>query len=276
MSFLGLHQGIPPLKPGSGGTPSLTTQALDILTSYGASMWLPGDTSFEENKTLSDGSGALAINGDPVGWAKNITGVGSAVQATTANKPILTLDSGVYHWNFDGINDGLALPAALLDSALTMFCVYMIDLPAVAPASTQIIAGYYGGGSERAMVCFLSTGILRPYCLNRDTAGNALNTGSTFSARTGGETVVIAARKTGTSQRVSLRGSVNASEVATDTNGSISTYTANTGNIGQANSGSNFSGDIRGAIIGNGNISDAELNTLGSFLAERNNITLIA
>ena len=61
------------------------TRALALLRSKGGHMYLAGPA----NRIASDGSGSVAVTGDPIGWARNLAGDSAAIQATTAAKPKL-------------------------------------------------------------------------------------------------------------------------------------------------------------------------------------------
>lgn len=67
------------------GAPSALTQALSTLRSKGGQMYLAGPA----NRIASDGQGPIAVDGDPIGWARNLAGDSAATQAARRSQPKL-------------------------------------------------------------------------------------------------------------------------------------------------------------------------------------------
>lgn len=107
---LPFHKLLQTLNSGS----SIGSAAVAILASYGtdAHIYLPGIGAFDGytlGNWLDSGGTTPATVDNPVGLVQDAIGTIHASQGTTANKPILRKPSNNYYWEFDGVNDSLAL-----------------------------------------------------------------------------------------------------------------------------------------------------------------------
>jgi len=196
--------------------------------------------------------------------AQEIPGV-HARQATTANKPILRLNSGKYSWQFDGSNDYLSLGAPLFQ---------MSD-------DHCVIAGFKADAANKYIFSQSHSGTATQCCSLRvdasgypgavwidDAPANALPTATTSCI---GLNTVATAIKIGNAKR--LR--VNGVQAGATNNTALGVGTTNSYSIGCLNvSSCNFQGSIYPVIAIKGTVSDADLLTLERFVGQLSGVSI--
>ena len=161
-------------------------QAIALLRSVGGRVYLPGLTS----RVASDGSGAVPVAGDVIGFLPDrVPGLtaNAATQATTAAKPKLIGEilgyTERYSLEFDGVNDYMAASsAATLSDGLVMVWAGKLlrngpegfDQPLGLRGSTEMLNVVQSPGTTDIVAEYKVNGVW--------TAGVSIPTGSVGSA----------------------------------------------------------------------------------------------
>lgn len=144
--------------PSSGFTPA---------TISGLKLWL--DSSDAATVYQSNGGALAAADGDPVGYWIDKSGQGNhATQASGTNKPAFrtNIKNGKPIIRFDGTNDNMTLPSAILaNSSISFFIVWSPSiLVGTATTSSYVVAGNnygmrlsnFGGALTNERITFMS------------------------------------------------------------------------------------------------------------------------
>jgi len=250
----------PHLLPLLLGKKSLAGAVIAILRKYGtdAHVYLPGIgviNGLTAGNYLDSAGVTPATVDNPVGLVLDANGTIDALQATTANKPILRNSGGSYSWQFDG-TDSLALGSVPFQMADDHFVIVGASCSSYTVARTIFgISSTVNGTPLLATMSYQTDGAMRVTW--RNDAGGVVDINSLAIPLN--ETSIFTARKVGTSKSLRKNG-VNVS--APNTTDLGTTFTLNTANIGYLlrTTATNYHlGSMYPQIIGKGTITDADL-----------------
>lgn len=211
------------------------------------------------NTNTPDGTGAY--NNISV---REIPGI-HATQATTANKPILRLNSGKYSWQFDGSNDSLSLSAPLFQ--MSDDHAVIAGFNAAALSKYVFSQGNSGTAAQCGSLRVDGSGFPGAVWID-DAAANTLLSGSASCL---GSNIVAAAVKIGNAKR--LR--VNGVQSGATNNTVLGTTTLNSYSMGSLNGSSgNFQGLISPVITIKGSVTDSDLLTLERWVGQLSGVSI--
>jgi len=246
-----VRSGTAKLENGAGGTYLL----IDSTKSY--SCCFTGSAGVAFNRVT-----ACDIDIDNVVF-REIPGV-HARQATTANKPILRLNSGKYSWQFDGSNDYLSLGAPLFQMSDDHCVIAGANCTDASAERDLLLPGYVAGTWVSYLYVELTTGKLVA-----SWSGTGLATLKTASSIVGSN-FVASARAVGNTRI----GRLNGVQFGANTS-SITASAFTTAYIGSYNAGTfPFVGSIYPVIAIKGTVSDADLLTLERFVGQLSGVLI--
>lgn len=252
---------------------------LSAIAKYGASLWLPGVTAYEDNHVASDGSGGLAVANDYIGYAKDINSSKNAIQATTGFKPQLKQSGSVYYWQGDAVDDAFEITAVspVSGGAVDGFfsIAFRMHLTTV-PASKYLITTSNGTADQLLVYTAANERRVRAYCRN--------SAGSTAAAinsdiRANNELLIATLYLQSSTLFLRVRGSINplstASVAVTNGINAFSKMAFIAGYVGPSTLGAFWPERVFGAVAGNGTPTADEFSAIENTLAAKAGFSLV-
>ena len=238
-------------------------EVLSILAKYDSHVYLPGIGSVGglNARNYSDAAfGTPAVVDGVVGSVRDAIGLIDATQATAGSRPALRNTGGKYAWEFDGVNDSLALssvPLAMSDD----FAIITVG-QATGVVGWNTLYGQDGATPTRIQV-YIDDANGKPGIFYRDDSGTGVDIAGSGDARLA-PTVISTANRSN-SKVIRVNGVQIG--IASITVFGASTFTKAA--IGRLGNGTDFhEGPSGPRIIIKGTLTDAEILTLEKWAAD--------